>query len=62
MSGIRVTLDLDPVGTTVRGLVAGGHAGSIDFSSWLELMQALERLLGEAEPADAEQLDEKAAR
>ena len=61
MSAIRVTLDLDPAGTTVSGLVAGGQAGSVDFSSWLELMQTLERLLVEAEPVDAAKPDAGAA-
>jgi hypothetical protein len=62
MSAIRVTLDLDPAGTTVSGLVAGGQAGNVDFSSWLELMQTLERLLVEAEPVDAAKPDAGAAR
>ena len=57
MSTLRVTLDLDPTGTTVRGLVGGGPGETIDFSSWLELMQALERLLVEAEPTTAEPLE-----
>lgn len=53
MSGIRVILDLDPAGTTIRGLVATGQAGRVAFSGWLELMQALECLLGEARRVEA---------
>jgi hypothetical protein len=52
MSGIRVTVDLDPAGTTVRGLIATGPAAAFTFSGWIELMQTLDRLLGEAQPVE----------
>ena len=61
MSGIRVTLDLNPAGTTVRGMVASGSAETVKFSGWLKLMQTLERLLGEAAAAPTKRPDPERA-
>jgi hypothetical protein len=57
MSGIRVIVDLDPAGTSVRGLIATGPARMVTFSGWLELMQTLDRLLGEAQSLAADDPD-----
>jgi hypothetical protein len=61
VSRIRVIVELDPLGGTVRGVVATAPSGGVAFTGWLELLQTLERLLGEAEPG-AERRETEAVR
>jgi hypothetical protein len=56
MSGIRVTVDINATGTSVRGLVvATDRIRVVRFSGWLELMQALDRLICESYPVEAKE-------
>jgi hypothetical protein len=49
---VRLQLELRSYDDRVEGSVADGHGDSVPFSSWLELIAAIQRLAGRARSAD----------
>jgi hypothetical protein len=47
---VRIVLELERIGTTIRGQLAVGDAAEGEFFGWLELIGRLERAVHSLEP------------